>query len=149
MKSTIQQITIITLIISFFWSCFNARTSVYNHSELNEYKVNQIDSTNNYYILKSLDRSNKNVTLVIEKQSKQLCNLNLTTGKKFKFSTYGLFDLVHLGNYEHLVEGKKVWSSEENVDLRFTNSMGNENDTIINGRIVLNGKRNKIKFGLE
>jgi len=63
-------------------------------------------------------------------------------------STRSIYDDVYAyGNYNMTVEGKNVWNNSDSYDYRYTENLGNENDTIINGREVINGKKEKIIFG--
>jgi hypothetical protein len=93
------------------------------------YFIHAIDSTKNYYILKTTTVKDTTV-LVIKKRSKQLVK-NLKTNQSFTFSTYKYGDFIN-PEYElcHYVEEKLVWCAqdyyEKNLDLHFTDDMGNE-----------------------
>jgi hypothetical protein len=117
------------------------------HTSTENYKISELDSTPNYYILKASDQKNKKYTIIVEKLSRQIKSKKITVDRNYILSTRSLYDDVFGGNYYHTVEGKKVWESKNLDDLRFTESMGNENDTIINGKEIINGKKQKIVFG--
>ena len=125
-------------------SCSSKKSNSSNHFDHTltaQYKILELDSTPNYFILKTENNiSKEKATIITEKSSTQIKDNKLEVYKNYSLSTYGIFDLVHIGNYKHNVEGIEVWNSNQLVDLRFTESMGNENDTIIAGKLVVNGK---------
>lgn len=92
-----------------------------------EYSLEEIKKTENYYILQTIKTDNdEEVLLVVEKNSPQLKNIELKIGNSYQFNSYSFYDLYSLsGILCHEVEGNKIWCSDENSDLRFTDTMGN------------------------
>lgn len=129
------------------FSCSSSKNKDINYSpdytSTAEYKIIGVDTTKNYYLLNATNNTTQAaVKIVVEKKSKQIKNQKISINNNYKLSTYGIYDLVAIGNYSHYVEGKRVWTSDEKIDLRFTDSMGNEKDTIIDGKLIINGKHN-------
>ena len=124
----VRSLILLSTILLCFCSSKKSKTA-YNHEHTltAEYRILEFDSTPNYFILKTENEASKEkATIVVEKESKQIKKKKIKVNQNYILSTYGIFDLVYIGNYYHAVEGKKVWNSDELTDLRFTESMGNE-----------------------
>lgn len=92
------------------------------------YFIQEMDSTNNYYILKTTTIRDTAV-LIIKKSSNQLIE-DIKTNQSFTFSTYRYGNFIN-PKHElcHYVEEKLVWCAkdyyEKNLELYFTDDMGN------------------------
>ena len=133
------------LLLFIIISCKTQKQQEYDYSKdytkTAKYTILEVDSTENYYIFKTNEINTiQKTTLVVEKKSKQLKKMKIIKNINYQFSTYSLYDMVFGGNYCHDVEGKRVWCSQDSYDLRFTETMGNENDTIIDGKLIVGGK---------
>jgi hypothetical protein len=144
-------VTLLIIISFFFYSCKSSRNWKYNyaarHTAKNDYRVIELDSTSNYYIIKTSDSLNHNITVVVEKLSKQIRGKKIKVNQTYTLSTRSIYDDFSGANLGMQVEGKMVWLSKDSYDYRYTENLGNENDTIINGREIINGKKDKVIFG--
>lgn len=116
------------LIVVTFIGC-NAYKHYFQYALVNKsFTITSIEKTANYYICQTVTKDDKNgVILVIDKKSKQLKDRRIEVGGIYSFQTYSFYDtVVSGGNFCHKVENKEVWCSTDGVDLRFTDSMGNE-----------------------
>ena len=101
-----------------------------NYRTPREYFVHCINSTKSFYILNTTVEK-KPAILVIYKGSPQLEKLTIKANLVYSFRTYRHNDITSAG-YEicNYVEEKLVWCAESyyknNLDLHFTDSMGNE-----------------------
>lgn len=89
------------------------------------FEINQIESTDGFYIYTATNKKNEKVKLVVDKESKQLRRKQIQVGKTYKFKTYSYFDIVHPSSILcHKVQRVKIWCYKDKIDLRFTDSMG-------------------------
>jgi hypothetical protein len=143
-------VRLFVIVCLLFYSCKTSQSWKYNYSQRHtlkkEYKIIELDSTPNYYIIKT-DSANHSITIVVEKLSRQIRGKKLLVGQSYVLSTRSIYDDVVGANLAMTVEGKEVWFSKDSYDYRYTENLGNDNDTIINGREVVNGKKDKIIFG--
>ena len=92
-----------------------------------KYSILKIKETKRFYILTATKKYSKDILLVVEKNSEQLKSEKPKLGKKYKFNTYSIFNVMHRNaNLSHYVDGERIWIYKDGVDLRFTDSMGDD-----------------------
>tara|TARA_B100001146_G_C16109342_1_gene402918 strand:- start:683 stop:964 length:282 start_codon:yes stop_codon:yes gene_type:complete len=87
-----------------------------------------MDSLNRFYILKTI-QSNDSTLLIINKDSKQLKNLDFNNSSDYlTLKTYKIYDIISPSNaiYCHNIDNIEIWCEDQDLDLHFTDSMGNE-----------------------
>ncbi|WP_025664648.1 hypothetical protein [Aquimarina megaterium] len=116
------------LFITFLLTiCCNGQVENEMVKEKEIYNIVSIDSTNRYYLYKVFDSKKDDVLLVIDKNSKQLEDKNISINKTYSFQTYKFYDIFSFdANMCHYVDGVKIWCHSDKVDLRFTDGMGND-----------------------
>jgi len=93
----------------------------------NKYVILIVNETERFYVLRATQKFAKDILLIVEKSSSQLKNKTPRVGGKYKFNTYSIFDVMHINaNLSHQVDGEIVWKYKDGIDLRFTDSMGND-----------------------
>jgi hypothetical protein len=101
----------------------------YEYTSEEDYKILEINETQNFYILLVSNKELEKLKIVIEKKCYQINNQKISNNNLIKLKTYSLFDVIFAGDeYLYVIDNKKVWRSNENIDLRFTGKMGNEKD---------------------
>jgi len=105
--------------------------STEEYKKAREYFVCDIDSTNRYYVMRTIYKKDSAV-LVVAKKSEQLEDIILQTNKTYTFNTYRHNDVVTPNALLcHYVDDRLVWCYEDGIELYFTDGMGNgfyEND---------------------
>jgi hypothetical protein len=93
-----------------------------------QYLIHAIDSTSNYYLFKATNTKRDSVLLVVDKFSPQLKRYKkIELERNYTFKTYRFFDVPVLKPvFNHKVDDEEVWSFNEEIDLRFTDGMGDE-----------------------
>lgn len=98
-----------------------------------KYTIKNIDKTKRFYIVTVTNINNKEILIVIDKQSKQIKNKKVEIGIQLKLNTYSIFDVMHINTHlSHYVDNQRIWVYEDNIDLRFTDSMGDDIEFEIN-----------------
>lgn len=121
----VMQFIIILIVLSPI-SAIAQQEDIIEKARVSEkYSILSIKETKRYYILGATKKYVKDILLVVEKGSEQLKGNKPKIGKKYKFNTYSISDVIQ-GHICHYVDNKKVWCHNDGIDLRFTDSMGDD-----------------------
>lgn len=91
------------------------------------YHILSIDSTERYYLYKAVTKRKDNVLLVVDKKSTQLKGKKIKTDSSYTFKAYRYYDIFSFNAILcHYIDNQEIWCHTDNIDLRFTDGMGDE-----------------------